>query len=196
MQLFSPCRVTDQKFTPAGDLVIVGENTTSVRTFPDLPDLRIRRQLTFSPDLTAVTFDVKLTNTTENVMNDVGHRWFFMPSAWNNKNGGSMVLGGKAFTRPHGYTFYKKDIDSVSEEIIRRIFLVKSPTVAVDSSALGFKAPGKKSMEIAFSPADALGGVAVWDTPELFSPTCEPCLKPVQIPPGGNVVFSVRISLR
>ena len=196
MQLFSPCRVTEQKFTPAGELVIVGENTTSVRTFPDLPDLRIRRQLTFSPDLTAVTFDVKLTNTTENVMNDVGHRWFFMPSAWNNKNGGSMVLGGKAFTRPHGYTFYKKDIDSVSEEIIRRIFLVKSPTVAVDSSALSFKAPGKKSMEIAFSPADALGGVAVWDTPELFSPTCEPCLKPVQIPPGGSVGFSVRISLR
>ena len=51
-------------------------------------------------------------------------------------------------------------------------------------------------MEIVFSPADALGGVAVWDTPELFFPAYARCLKLGQIPPGGSVSFAARIRLR
>ena len=195
MQFFHPCRVTEQKITPAG-LTVAGEAVTSVRSYPFLPGLRIRRELTVSPDLKSVTAAVTLTNTTEDVMNDVGARWFFMPSAWNAQNNGVMKLGGRSFARPHDYTLYKRDLDAVSEGVIRRIFLVKAPSVPVSGGALCFEAPGYPAMEITFTPAASAGGVAVWDTPNLITPTCEPCLKPVMIPPGGKIAFSVKIALR
>ena len=195
MQFYHPCRVTEQKFTPAG-LVVAGETATTERNYPDLPGLRLRRQLTFAPDLKSVTAEITLTNTTENVMHDVGYRWFFMPSAWNSSNDGVMELGGKSFSRPHGYTLYKRDLDPVSEGIIRRIFLVESPTVPVSGSALRFKAPGCPVMEMTFAPAESAGAVAVWDTPNLITPTCEPVMKPVMLSPGGKTSFSAKISLR
>ena len=129
-------------------------------------------------------------------MDNVGFRWYFMPAAWDNNNGGFMEIAGKKISRPHGYSFYRKDIDAASEEKIRSIFLVKNPTVAIAGSVLNFKSPKGMAMDIVLEPAAEAGGVAVWDTASLFAATCEPFYKPVTIAPGGNHTFKAVIRIK
>lgn len=106
-----------------------------------------------------------------------------------------MEIGGKKISRPHGYSFYKKDIDGASEAVIRRIFLVKNPSIPVQGNVLKFKSAKGKSMQITLLPASCFGGVAVWDTPDLFAATCEPFYKPLTIAPGGSVSFRTEIKV-
>ena len=137
-----------------------------------------------------------LKNTTEISMEDVGFRWYFMPTAWDNKNGGFMEIGGKKILRPHGYSFFKKDIDPASEAKIRRIFIVKNPSIPIKGNELTFKASKGKTMTIDCPAARDFGGVAVWDTADLFAATCEPFYKPLSIAPGGKVSFKAEIRIK
>ena len=194
MQSRNAYRVTEQKMTPKG-LYIAGECITSGRTYPAMVGVKIRRVLTFSKDLTSLTIETIVKNPTEISINDVGFRWYFMPSAWNNNNGGHMEIGGQKIKRPHGYSFYRKDIDESSEAAIRRMFLVKNPSIQIKGDALTFKASKGKTMKIGLEPAGFFGGVAVWDTPDLFAATCEPFYKPRTIAPGGEISFKAEIKL-
>lgn len=194
MQSFNAYRVTEQKITPQG-VRVAGECVTSGRNYPALVGAKFKRILTFSKDLSSLTVETIVTNPTEISMNDVGFRWYFMPSAWNNKNGGYMEIGGKKINRPHGYSFYKKDIDGASEAVIRRIFLVKNPSIFVQGNVLNFKSSKGKSMQITLLPAACFGGVAVWDTPDLFAATCEPFYKPLTIAPGGSMSFKAEVKV-
>lgn len=195
MQSYNPYRVIEQQVTAEG-LRIVGECVTSGRTYPALPGVGIRRIITLSRDFKQLTFETILANPTEMSMDEVGFRWYFQPSAWDNNNGGFMEIGGKKITRPHGYSFYRNDIDTASEEKIRNIFLVKNPSVPVKGSVIDFKTPAGKGMVITLQPADQVGGVAVWDTPSLFAATCEPFYKPLTIAPGGNRSFKAVVRIR
>jgi hypothetical protein len=195
MQSYNPYRVTEQTVTAQG-LRITAECVTSGRTYPALPGMGIRRIITFSKDLKKITIETILANPAEMSMDNVGYRWSFQPCAWDNSNGGYMEIGGKKITRPHGYSFYRKDIDTASEEKIRRIFIVKSPSVPVSGSRLGFKAPNGMEMVIDLKPAAAFGGVAVWDTPSLFAATCEPFYKPLTIAPGSHTSFKAEIQVK
>lgn len=195
MQAFHAFKVTEQKVTAQG-LRIVAECTTSGRSYPALPSLNIVRVLNFNKDLTAVTIETILKNTTEISMEDVGFRWYFMPAAWDNKNGGFMEIGGKKILRPHGYSFFKKDIDPASEAKIRRIFIVKNPSIPIKGNVLTFKASKGKTMTIDCQAAGDFGGVAVWDTADLFAATCEPFYKPLSIAPGGKVSFKAEIRIK
>ena len=194
MQSRNAYRVTEQKMTSQG-LRIAGVCVTSGRSYPAMVGMKITRILTFSKDLTSLTVETIVSNPTEISVNDVGFRWYFMPSAWNNSNGGHMEIGGEKFTRPHGYSFYKKDIDPASEAVIRRIFLVKKPSIQIKGEILSFIAPKSKSMKIKLLPAAFFGGVAVWDTPDLFAATCEPFYKPRTIAPGGEISFKAEIKI-
>ena len=155
------------------------------------------RVLTIARDLKSITVECFVTNPSEFDIGNVGFRWYFMPSAWNNANGGHMEIGPQKITRPHGYSFYKKEIDSVSEDTIRRIFLVKSPSIPVktNSNQLSFKSAKTKTLTVTLHPAALFGGVAVWDTPDLFAATCEPFYKPVTIPPGGTVSYKAELKV-
>ena len=195
MQSYNPYRVTGQSVTAKG-LQITAECVTSGRTYPALPGLKIKRIVTFSKDLKEITLETILENPSEMSMDNVGFRWYFMPAAWNNSNGGFMEIAGKKISRPHGYSFYKKDIDAASEEKIRSIFLVKNPTVAIAGSVLNFKSSKGVAMDITLEPAAEVGGVAVWDTASLFAATCEPFYKPVTIAPGGNHTFKAVIRIK
>ena len=194
MQSRNAYRVTEQKMTSQG-LRITGVCVTSGRSYPAMVGMKITRILTFSKDLTSLTVETIVSNPTEISVNDVGFRWYFMPSAWNNSNGGHMEIGGEKFKRPHGYSFYKKDIDPASETVIRRIFLVKRPSIPIKGEILSFVAPKSRSMKIKLQPAALFGGVAVWDTPDLFAATCEPFYKPRTIAPGGKISFKAEIKI-
>jgi hypothetical protein len=195
MQSYHPYKVTEQKMTAQG-LRITAVCTTTGRSYPAMVGVQIKRVLTFARDLSSVTIECFVTNPTEIDIADVGFRWYFMPSTWDNNNGGCMEIGGKKIPRPHGYSFYKKEIDSASEATIRRIFLVKSPSIPVNGTLLTFKAPKAKTMTVTLQPAAQFGGVAVWDTPDLFAATCEPFYKPVSLPPGGTVSYKAEIKVR
>ncbi len=195
MQSFNPYRVTEQEVTAEG-LRIAAECVTSGRTYPALPGLRIKRVITFSRDLKNITVETLLHNPSEMSMDNVGFRWYFMPCAWDNKNGGFMEIKDKKISRPHGYSFYKKDIDAASEAKIRRIFIVKSPSVSISGNVLNFKSPNGMGMDVTMFPAAEFGGVAVWDTPSLFAATCEPFYKPVTIAPGGKHSFKAVIRIK
>ena len=195
MQSYNPYRVTEQSVN-GNELRIAAECVTSGRTYPALPGLGIKRILTFSKDLKKITVETILANPTEMSMDEVGYRWFFMPCAWDNNNGGFMEIAGKKISRPHGYSFYKKDIDAASEEKIRRIFIVKTPSVPISGNVLDFKTPAGKGMVITLLPAADFGGVAVWDTPSLFAATCEPFYKPLTVAPGGKRSFKAVIQVK
>lgn len=107
-----------------------------------------------------------------------------------------MEIKDKKISRPHGYSFYKKDIDAASEAKIRRIFIVKSPSVSISGNVLNFKSPNGMGMDVTMLPAAEFGGVAVWDTPSLFAATCEPFYKPVTIAPGGKHSFKAVIRIK
>jgi hypothetical protein len=195
MQAFHPFRVTEQS-VKNGELRIVAENVTSGRSYPALPGLKIRRIITFSKDLKQITVETELNNPSEMSMDEVGYRWYFMPTAWDNNNGGYMDIAGKKISRPHGYSFYKKDIDAAAEEKIRRIFIVKNPSIAISGNVLDFKTAAGKGMVITLLPASEFGGVAVWDTPSLFAATCEPFYKALTIAPGSKRTFKALIRVK
>lgn len=197
MQSYNAYKVTEQKMTPQG-LRITGVCTTSGRTYPAMAGAQFKRVLTFAKDLKSVTVECFVTNPSEFDIGGVGFRWYFMPAAWNNANGGHMEIGPQKITRPHGYSFYKKEIDSVSEATIRRIFLVKSPSILLKSNSnqLSFKSAKTQTLTVTLHPAARFGGVAVWDTPDLFAATCEPFYQPVTIPPGGTVSYKAELKVR
>ena len=195
MQAFHPFRVTEQS-VKNGELRIVAENITSGRSYPALPGLKIRRIITFSKDLKQITVETVLNNPSEMSMDEVGYRWYFMPTAWDNNNGGYMDIAGKKISRPHGYSFYKKDIDAAAEAKIRRIFIVKNPSIAISGNVLDFKTAAGKGMVITLLPASEFGGVAVWDTPSLFAATCEPFYKALTIAPGSSRTFKALIRVK
>ncbi len=189
-------RFTDQRITQDG-LTVTGEFTTTVRSYPQLSGLKIVKTLRISPDLKQISLTAELHNTQATAMNDIGYRWSFIPTAWNNLNKGAMEYdSGKVLNRPNDYTLLAANCDPASEEIIRRLFQVKSPTLKISGNQFRFTAPGMDVMEARLEPASEFGGVAIWDTTRMIAPTFEPFYRPTLIAPGENVTFSASFSLK
>ena len=191
MVVNSNYRVTDQKISAEG-LRVTAEFTTTVRSYPQLAGLKIIKTVSLSSDLKQVTFEVKLNNTQAVAMNDVGYRWSFIPAAWNNLNRGTVENNGRKFQRPNTYTLLSANCDPASEQIMRRLFNVKSPTLQIKGNLFRFAIPGKSVMQATFLPAEQFAGVAVWDTANMLAATFEPFYRPALIAPGGDISFSAQ----
>ena len=191
MVVNSNYRVTDQKISTEG-LRVTAEFTTTVRSYPQLAGLKIIKTVSLSSDLKQVAFEVKLNNTQAVAMNDVGYRWSFIPAAWNKLNRGTNENNGRIFQRPNTYTLLSANCDPASEQIMRRLFNVKSPTLQIKGNLFRFAIPGKSVMQATFLPAEQFAGVAVWDTANMLAATFEPFYRPALIAPGGDISFSAQ----
>ena len=187
-------RITEQKISAEG-LQVTAEFTTTVRSYPQLSGLKIIKTVFLSSDLKQVAFEVRLNNTQTVAMNDVGYRWSFIPAAWNNLNRGTVENNGRKFQRPNTYTLLNTNCDPASEQIMRRLFKVKSPTLQIKGNLFRFAIPGKSVMQATFLPAEQFAGVAVWDTANMLAATFEPFYNPVMIPPGDTVAFESRFKV-
>ena len=182
-------RVTEQMISEKG-LSVTAEMTTNVRNYPLLPGLRIVKTVTVSSDLKRVCISVKLHNTQELAMNEVGYRWHFIPTAWSNRTKGSVENAGKTIPRPNAYTLLNAKASRAAETVIRRLFNIKeNPAVPITGNTFRFLIPGKSALTGSFTPAESFAGVAVWDTPDMIAATFEPFYNPLMIPPGGSVSF-------
>ena len=178
-------RITGQKISAEG-LSVTGELKTNVRNYPLLPGLRIVKTVTISPDLRRVVFSVKLHNTLELAMNEVGCRWHFIPAAWSNRAKGWIENGGKKIPRPNICTLLNANASRVTESVIRRLFHIgETPSIPVRGNTFRFVIPDKSVVKCSFRPADSFAGAAVWDTGGMIAATFEPFYNPLMIPPGG-----------
>lgn len=186
-------RVTGQKISANG-LSVTAEFTTNVRNYPQLAGLKIVKTVRFSPDLKKIEFSVELNNTQSVAMNEVGYRWFLQPQALDGHPGNGIECGGSFLKRPGTFMLLKTNCDPASEKIIRRLFNVKNDSVKVSGNEFRFAVKNGPALRGSFSPAQAFGGVAVWDTAGMTRATFEPFYQPVIIPPGGKRAFSAVFS--
>lgn len=186
-------RVTSQKISANG-LSVTAEFTTNVRNYPQLAGLKIVKTVRFSPDLKKIEFSVELNNTQSVAMNEVGYRWFLQPQALDGHPGNGIECGGSFLKRPGTFMLLKTNCDPASEKIIRRLFNVKNDSVKVSGNEFQFAVKNGPVLRGSFSPAQAFGGVAVWDTAGMTRATFEPFYQPVIIPPGGKRAFSAVFS--
>ncbi len=186
-------RVTDQALSADG-LRVTAELTTTQRTYPWLPGLKIVRTVTISPDLGKVVFESVLHNTTSQAMKDVGYRWSFQPVAWSRNSGGSAEHGGRNIPRPENNTLFTgKNCTAYAEQRIGRLFQVKQVLRNLKGNEFKFLLPRGRNLHASFLPARLFAGTAVWTL--ASASTFEPCYLPVTIAPGGQAVFTAAYSL-
>ncbi len=123
-------------------------------------------------------------------MNNVGYRWNFMPTAWALGSKGTVENNGMKFMRFHNYTLFTSGCDLNTEETMRKLFKVKTPSQKIKGNSFRFVIPGKSLIHAVFLPADKFAGAAVWDTDDMPVATFEPFYQAMQIAPGGTVSFS------
>ena len=167
-------RVTDQKISTEG-LQVTAEFTTTVRSYPWLPGLKIIKTITVSPDLKKLAFHVKLNNTQTSAMNDVGYRWSFIPAAWSKEGRGIVKNAGMDMAR------------------VGRLFGVPKAIRNLQGNEFQFTVSGGRTVSARFLPGNQFAGAAVWHTPQAS--TFEPFYLPVFIAPGESVSFSAEFRM-
>ena len=186
-------RVTGQKISVDG-LQVTAEFTTTVRSYPWLPGLKIVKTITVSPDLKKLAFHVKLNNTQTSAMNDVGYRWCFIPAAWSKEGRGIVKNAGMDMARPEKHLlFIGKNCTAWAEQVIGRLFGVPKAIRNLQGNEFQFTVSGGRTVSAHFLPGDQFAGAAVWHTPQAS--TFEPFYLPALIAPGESVSFSAEFRM-
>ena len=186
-------RVTDQKISTDG-LHVTAEFTTTVRSYPWLPGLKIIKTITVSPDLKKLAFHVNLNNTQTSAMNDVGYRWCFIPAAWSKEGRGIVKNAGMDMARPEKHLLFAgKNCTAWAEQVIGRLFGVPKAIRNLQGNEFQFTVSGGRTVSARFLPGNQFAGAAVWHTPQAS--TFEPFYLPVFIAPGESVSFSAEFRM-
>ena len=186
-------RVTGQKISSDG-LHVTAEFTTTVRSYPWLPGLKIVKIITVSPDLKKLAFHVNLNNTQMSAMNDVGYRWSFIPAAWSKEGRGIVRNAGMDMARPEKHLLFAgKNCTAWAEQVIGRLFGVPKAIRNLQGNEFQFTVSGGRTVSARFLPGNQFAGAAVWHTPQAS--TFEPFYLTALIAPGESVSFSAEFRM-
>ncbi len=186
-------RVTDQKISADG-LQVTAEFTTTVRTYPWLPGLKIRKTVAVSPDLKQLAFHVKLNNTQTTAMNSVGYRWSFIPAGWSKAGRGIVKNAGTEMARPEKHLLLAgENCTAWAEQVIGRLFSVRETIRKLQGNEFQFTISGGRAVSARFLPGNQFAGAAVWSTPQAS--TFEPFYLPALIAPGESVSYSAEFRM-
>lgn len=180
--------------------LITGELVTTSRTYPELPGLKLRKTLKISRDLTKLEILVRLSNPHPEAMNQVAYRWHLIPACWSSKNNGFLDFSGpnmphSILKRTNQRTLLLNSGGKGYSSILKQIFHVSAGGITEREFKGKVVFSDKKRVRAQFLPENRIIGAAVWDTPNMPSPTFEPLYLPQIIPPGESISFMARFSV-
>jgi hypothetical protein len=200
--IMAPYHVKKLETSKSG-IMIIAERAITVKDSAALEYITVRQKIEVNTDCASVKFETELLNTTsaETGPRDitVGFRYHNMPLCIG--DGGSVVMkdAGKdlVFKRKFERMLFAMPQSVASAPLVKKLFEIATPGIEITAPEATFISNDNKlSVTMQLTPAATFAGFAVWDTPNLKSPTFEPFFNPVTIKSQESAKYSMSLEVK
>ena len=183
--------------------MIIAERAITVKDSAALEYITVRQKIEVNTDCSTVKFETELLNTTsaETGPRDitVGFRYHNMPLCIG--DGGSVVMKNAGqdlvFKRKFERMLFAMPQSVASAPLVKKLFEIGAPGIEITALETIFVSNDNKlSVTMQLTPAATFAGFAVWDTPNLKSPTFEPFFNPVTIKSQESAKYSMSFEVK